>query len=336
MTVILDGGERATGPFAGVGWMPRVQVLIQSAVGSDPLLDDIHQVNFGDQFALISFRTGGGQTVWFKATGAPNTHELPITKRLAGLAPDLVPRMIATWDGLNAWLMSDAGQPPESWVLQDLEQAAIVLAELQRRTVGSGDDFRLAGASDLRTPTLRAALPEAMEYLAAVMSKQESTRAPRVSRDRLRELECLLRDASFLLDELNIPDALLHNDVNSGNILFSGSKCVFTDWCEAGFGNPFFTFQHLARLQPDKDRAWNPQLRSAYAQSWLGFLTEAQIQQAFVLTPPLAIFSHFLRRGDWLRSTERNNPSVESFARSLARHMDRAAREPEWMEAVCR
>jgi len=51
--------------------------------------------------------------------------------------------------------------------------------------------------------------------------------------------------------------------------------------------------------------------------------------------PILAAASTLYGRGDWLHSPRRNDPRRQSYARSLARHMDRAAREPRLLEALC-
>ena len=51
--------------------------------------------------------------------------------------------------------------------------------------------------------------------------------------------------------------------------------------------------------------------------------------------PILAAASTLYGRGDWLTSPRRDDQCRQSYARSLARHMDRAAREPSLVEALC-
>jgi aminoglycoside phosphotransferase (APT) family kinase protein len=137
------------------------------------------------------------------------------------------------------------------------------------------------------------------------------------------------------MEALDIPDTLVHNDINFGNILFKGSRCVFTDWCEAGVGNPFLAFQYLCLLQSPRHEDWRPRLKDIYKSFWLDCLTTSQIEQAFVLVPPLAVLSYFYGRGTWLNSPLRNNPDIESHARSLARHMDHAIQDSLLLEAIC-
>jgi thiamine kinase-like enzyme len=137
---------------------------------------------------------------------------------------------------------------------------------------------------------------------------------------------------------LCIPSTLIHNDFNGGNILLSDSRCVFTDWAEAGIGNPFLTFQHLcAQISRDSNKAdvWLPLVRSAYKRIWRQWLTETQIDQAFALMPILAIVSYLYGRGTWLDSPRREDEHLQAYRRSLARYMDRAAHAPELLGAIC-
>jgi hypothetical protein len=333
----FDDGAHVHGPFSRVGWIKEAIEWIQAEVGQDvSFTEEIRQYNAGGRFALVRFGTTSGPALWLKATGEPNAHEFHVTRKLVDLCPEFVPLQIAAREDWNAWLMEEAGQPLESWALPDLEQAALTLAALQMKTSERRSDFLSAGAFDQRVSTLRANLAEVIEYLDEAMAKQSSTRVPRIDRERLRQMKDILRDACLCMEELEIPDTLVHNDINSGNILFQGTRCVFTDWCEVGVGNPFFAFQYLSKLQPSRNESWTPRLRDAYGRCWLGLLNESQIERAFALTPLLAIFSYLFGRGDWLHSAQRSDPCVERHARSLARHMDRAALEPGLKEAICR
>jgi hypothetical protein len=133
------------------------------------------------------------------------------------------------------------------------------------------------------------------------------------------------------MEDLGIPDTLISNDISSDNVLFDGSNVFFTDWCEAAIGNPFLSLQQLCVLLGGDHLV----LRSVYRQCWLGELSPLQIDQAFAFMPLLAILFYLYGRGEWLRSERRYSPQFESYSRSLARHMDREARNPQLMEALC-
>jgi len=337
VTSILAGEKNAHGPFSRLGWIGEAMEWMRAEAGhSAAFTGEIRQYNASASFALIRLTKQDGPAWWLKATGDPNVHEFRVTKILAELCPEFLPRRIAEREDWNAWLMEDAGHPLDSWNLPALEQAVLSMATLQKRTVGWGNAFLAAGAFDQRISTLRAHLGELLDYLYGAMAKQTSTKVPQIEKRRLWEMASVLQDACCRMEELEIPDTLIHNDINSGNILFQGTQCVFIDWCEVGVGNPFFSFQYLSNLQPGGNDNWTPRLREVYRRSWRGLLTESQIERAFALTPLLAIFSYLFGRGDWLHSAQRDDPCVESHARSLARHMDRAALAPELMETLCR
>jgi hypothetical protein len=334
---IVTGDTRVCGPLAHMHWVEEAMEWVRTAVGHEvDFTGALRQYNAGGGFALIRLDTRNGPAYWLKATGYPNLHEFQITGKLAELCPEFLPRQIAARADWNAWLMEDAGCPLDSWTLPALKQVVRSMAMLQQRTIGQTVAFLAAGAFDQRLRVLRAHLAELFEYLDGAMAKQTSTRVQPIEKRRLWEMARILEDACFRMEELGIPDTLVHNDINSGNILFNGGHCVFTDWCEAAVGNPFLTFQHLCLLQPDGGEGeWIPRLREIYEQCWLDRLSPPQIDRAFMLAPLLAVLSYLYGRGDWLKSSQRNEPHVESYARALARHIDRAAQAPELREALC-
>jgi hypothetical protein len=175
-------------------------------------------------------------------------------------------------------------------------------------------------------------------YIEEAMEHQISIKVPRVSAMRLREIGRILEDAYTSMDELRIPDTVIHNDISPQNILFGNGRCVFIDWCEGYVGCPFLTLQRLLRLIPENEvrSVASISLEQAYKDQWLNVLTEWQIDKAIALMHLLTIASYLYGRGDWLRSNQRNKPQMRSYARTLARHMDRAAQAQSLREALCR
>jgi hypothetical protein len=332
---ILTGSVGVQGPFARVGWIREAKEWMCAELGHDiAFTEEVHQFNASATFALVRFATKAGPAYWLKAAGDPNTHEFQIIRELMELCPEFLPRRIAAREDWNAWLSEDAGHPLDLTTLPALEQAALSMAELQKRTIGKTGVSLRAGVFDQRISVLHLHLVEVFEYLNEIMAQQTSTNVPRIENRRLRQLVRILDDACCQMEALEIPNTLVHNDIKSGNILFEKTHCVFTDWCEVGIGNPYFTFQYLCLLQP-RGADWAPKLRKRYGQCWLDVLSASQIKQAFALTPVLAIFSYLYGRERWLNSARRNNPHVESYARSLARRMDREAHDPGLLEVLC-
>jgi len=336
LQAILDCNAGTRGPFSRAGWIKEALEWLRTEVGSDlAFTESIRQYNASGRFALLRFRTHAGSVLWLKATGEPNAHEFHVTRHLVDLCPEFLPAQIAAREDWNAWLMEDAGQSFDSLDLPALELAVLSMATLQKRTLGRTSEFQAAGAIDQRIGTLRAHLAELIDYLQEAMAKQISTKAPRLDSHRLSRLEAALRDACFRMEDLEIPDALVHNDVNPGNILFNETRCVFTDWCETGVGNPFIGFEYLSLLQPCRGEDWRPRLRKIYGQCWLDCLGASQVGEAFALAPLLAMLSNLYGRGTWLHTSRRNAPHVEGYARSLARQMDRVVQNSLLQGALC-
>lgn len=338
---LLSEDQSQVSPLAHVGWIKDVQQWIRDSTQNSRLsfCDDVQQLNAGSGFALCRFCTHEGVTYWLKAVGHPNKHEFQVTRELATHLPNYLPRIIAMREEWNAWIMEDSGTPlSELFTLPQLERAVGSLAQLQIDSIEHIDRLRMAGCRDSSIAVLDAHLEEITEYLIDAMAKQTSSKVPRIESPRLRELESVLRDACHKMQDLGIPDTLIHNDINAGNILVSESHCVFIDWAEASIGNPFFTFQHICaqivRDSPDS-AVWLLSAKRSYQQTWSGRLSERQIDRACALMPALGILSYLFGRGDWLGSALRNQPRFQGYARTLARYIDRASRMSEFREAIC-
>jgi phosphotransferase family enzyme len=329
----IFAGERE--PLSRPGWIEEAIEWVESAIpGATVQRDRIRQYNAGGGFALVRFAMRDDRACWLKATGAPNRHEFNITCLLAEICPEALPHILASRRDWNAWIMEEAGKPSEGPArLPLLEQAVGTLASLQKACGTRCDDLFAAGAYDVRIARLRSHLPDLIEYLSLAMERQMSTRVPRLATRRLVEVGELLKNACDCLEDLSIPDSLIHNDVNPSNILYDDSRCVISDWCEAAVGNPFLAFEHVSLLTASETERIT--LRDVYRRCWLDSLGPRQIEQAFRLVPLLAIASYLYGRGDWLVSPARNDPRFESYARSLARHMDRVARATAVQEALC-
>jgi hypothetical protein len=338
---ILAGDSQDRGPFSRLGWIDEAMKWIRESVFDHVVQfsDEIRQLNAGATFALIRLGTLHGPAYWLKATGEPNLHEFDITATLAALCPKYLPPLVAMRRDWNAWVMEEAGDAiGQQADVAILERAVVSMADLQKKTIGRTGQLIAAGATDQRIGVLRSHVGEIISYLEEAMGQQTSTKVPRLEVWRLREIGTILTDACGAIEGLVIPDTVVHNDLNRGNILVCENNCLFTDWCEVSIGNPFITFQHLLLLLPsdgDQTEADHATLKQAYQQRWLDSFPTYKIDEAFALTPLLAVASYLYGRGDWLRSMRRFDPHVQSYARSLARHMDRAAQAPSLMGALC-
>jgi hypothetical protein len=307
---------------------------------------EIEQHNAGGAFSLIRFHMEDETDYWLKATGEPNVHELSITKILSELGGANLPQLISVRPAWNAWLMSgDAIQvgevPKEPYKLfRFLEGAVESMADLQIKTQGHSLDLLGAGVFDQGFAVLEKHSEALFDYLEAAMSRQTSTRVPRLERSRLQEIRKIFDEVCCRAEDLNLPKTIVHGDLNWGNILIGGGRCQFIDWCEAYLGNPLISLQHLLLLNKMESLELtafsNRLLKDRYRTIWLGSCSVNSLDRGFAYMPLLAVASTLFGRGDWLASPRRRVPDRHAYARGLARHMDRISREPELLEALCR
>jgi hypothetical protein len=213
------------------------------------------------------------------------------------------------------------------------------MAQLQIRTRGHGSTLLNAGAFDQGMRFFLRRSPEVFDYLQESMSLQTSMKAHKLDKTRLLEMRGIFDQTCERMESLGIGECIVHGDLNTGNILTGIGHCQFIDWCEAYLGNPLVSLQHLLLL----NRVGGLELRdfvseilkNRYLDVWASECDPEVMRGGFVYMPMLAIASTLYGRGDWLDSPLRHDSRRRSYARSLARYMDRASREPAFVEALC-
>jgi hypothetical protein len=327
-------------PFAQIGWIEEAIGWMESVTHRQlSSKSGIEQYNVGGPFSLVRFHTDDDGHYWLKATGEPNAHELAVTSLLSKLGEDYLPEMISSRSAWNAWLMSGQASgvtelpsdPIELFRL--LEDAVESMAELQMKTAGHGLDLRRAGAFDQSREVFQAHSEALFDYLERAMNLQTSTKAPRLEKRRLQQIRAIFENVCRRMEELGLPETVVHGDLNDGNILTGLGHCQFIDWCEAYVGNPLISLQHLLLLNrvesAETSGFINRVLKERYRDVWTAMCYPEDLEVGFVYMPILAAASALYGRGDWLTTSERDETHRQAHARCLARHMDRAARAPE-------
>jgi hypothetical protein len=338
---ILMGEDSGLGPFSRIGWIDEIQAWVHSVTEGYgvTLTGETLHLSSGGHFCLIRLGTSDGNGYWLKATGEPNTREFGIVTLLAEACPQYLPRLIATREDWNAWLMEDHGcSLHNSESLEDFRRAVRAMADLQKIFIGRSDALFAACCGDHRNQTLRSHIVDLIAYLDEAMVLQTSAKAPKLSTSRLREIGTALDRACSMQQELGIPDSLMHSDINPGNILYDGNRYVFTDWCEANVGNPFITLEQMclhAVRRSQEPELWTRALRDEYKACWKDLLTDHQIDRGLQLAPLLSILSSLDETSKWLTSPRRYDSQRLIYSRSLARHMDRMVQTPSSLEALC-
>lgn len=333
---ILQGED--SNPFACVRWTKAAMAWLEEETGRTVSTQNgFEQFNAGFGFVLMRFRMEDGSAYWLKATAEPNEHELAVTTHLSELCGQYLPVFVAGNPAWNAWItredatsvegLSGEGINPESV----LPCAVASMAALQTATIGHTGNFLGAGAFDHGLATLLLRSKEVFSYVEEAMGRQTSTEVERIRVPRLREMRACFEAACIRMGRLELPDTVIHGDMNPGNILMSRSHCQFIDWAEAYVGNPLITLQHLLLLnsmvEPDAKANLDRKLKAEYLTVFSQFCDASKVEEGFCYMPIVAAFSALLGRGDWLATDARREPRRQTYARTLARYMDRAARD---------
>jgi hypothetical protein len=339
-------GDEATSPFCRIGWMEEAVAWVECATGQRLCREaGVEQHNAGGAFTLLHLSMESGVSYWLKATGAPNTHERQMTRLLSTLCPPCLPRIVAEKPEWNAWLttgeacgLTSLPTDPEDLV-QLLGKAVLSLAELQKETVGRESSLLSAGALDQRLDVIRRNADGLFAYVAEAMSLQTSTKVPQIGAGRLKEMQKILQRVCDHVESMDIPPTVIHGDMNLGNLVFTADRCQFIDWSEGYVGHPLVTLQHLLLLNPIEDlavKAWvSDTLKEIYGAAMSTVCDLQHLTEGFACMAFLATASTLYGRGNWPSGDLRRDTRHLGYARTVARHMDRSAREPAFLEALC-
>jgi phosphotransferase family enzyme len=333
--------DASLGPFGRLGWFPDLQRWVQEQIATQGLHLNgrFRQLNACLTSSLIRFETDG-PAVWFKAVGAPNQQEYPLTLALARSFSRFVPQIISTRPEWNGWLAREA----EGSLLNDCsaiaswEAAAADLAELQISSLGRSLHLLDPGARDLRIWALSDLVEPFFRAMGELMERQTKIPPATLSCEELRSLSARVRDALAVLDGAGIPTTLGHLDLNPGNIICSPIGCVFLDWAEAFVGHPFLTFQYLLehfRRTFGQGRSQETQLIVRYSSPWRAFASESDIRRALDVAPLVAVFAYATGNDLWTDPRRLEEQRSAGYLRSLTRRMEREARALAERSVLC-
>jgi hypothetical protein len=260
------------------------------------------------------------------------------------LCSEYLPEFIAAKPDWNAWVMSGNGSPiPELptdpiMAFNLLKDAVESMAMLQQRTMGRGQELRKSGAFDQDVDVLLTHSDELFTYLEECMRLQTSTNVPPVEICRLQELKRIFEKVCRRMKVLDIPNAVVHGDMSLANILRGNQHCQFIDWCETYVGNPLITLEHLLLLNQLNNHELKEFVDRVLKEKYKSVISTvcdpATLDEGFIYAPLLAAASALYGRGDWLATSRREEPHRRAYARTLARHMERAARSPTLHSAL--
>lgn len=325
----LSGAETNSGrsPLEKPGCLFFIRDLVRDAVTTVllTLKEDFLQFNAGSGFSLIRFETDG-DAVWFKAVGAPNEHEFPLTITLASIITSYLPRVLATHPSLNAWIMLEVPglslSQANEWSVWT--NAARDLAEMQTATIERTNDILRCQPRDLRLTTLLAKVPPFFARLSDLMARQLKPVPAPLSPEEVAALAINTREALLELQRENIPDSLGHLDLNPENIIASNGRTVFLDWAEGSLGPPFFTLAYFlehARRTFGDGAELQERLIHAYADVWKSAQIITNPNRVLSLSVLTAVFAHAVSTDLWKDERKLQEPGMAGYYRSLGRRM---------------
>jgi hypothetical protein len=321
-------GEKP-GPFAKPGWLKELFRWAYEQTGplGVRLTGNFRQYNASPTFSLVRIETDGA-ALWFKATGEPNAHELPITLLLADLFPNHVPRILGVHTSWNGWMSAEAEGTPldELTDCSSWERAAEGLAELQIASIGRAAELVDGKCRDLRLPLAARHIDPFVTRMGAFMRVQEKLSPAPLLGTELLSLGEGLKEAFSILQSFGFPDTLGHLDCNPGNLIVSPERCVFLDWAEACVTNPVITFEYLRRHMERcgiEEPAAESRITAAYVRPWASFFSPDDLRRAVAAAPPVAVFLHAIGGEVWRTLDPASNPAQAAYFRSLTRRMFR-------------
>jgi hypothetical protein len=320
-------------PFGRLGWTAELLSWAQYRIDpwGERLSGSFRQLNASPTFSLIRLETTGG-AVWFKATGEPNLHELPISLCVARLFPGSVPTILGVHPSWNGWLSREVPGAilEDATELAAWERVATDLAHLQIASIGKEVELFEGSSKDLRLSVLTGDIDPFLARMAELMTLQEG-RIPRaLTRSELGLIGSQLQEACSVLAATRLPDTLGHIDFNPGNILVSPERSVFLDWAEGSVTNPLITFEYFCEHLGQSvfgSPAAAQRVTAAYTRPWLSLFSQQDFKSALAVAPLVAVFACAVSKNDWRTSPAVLNPALAGYLRSLTRRMYREAAE---------
>lgn len=325
------GSDGHPQPFLKPDWFRQVAAWVEKSLRphSRHLTGPFRQFNASSTFSLIRFETDGGP-VWFKAVGAPNLREFPITLALAQACPSFLPKLLASNAEWNAWLVEEIRGHSLSSSADALEweRAAASLAHLQILALPAIGQIRKAGAHELRLNRLVSLVRPFLEFVADCRPNSKSQSAEQPSRPELSKLDASIRDTLLALDRLRLPEAVGHMDLNPQNIFCFPGQCVYLDWAEVFVGCPFFSFEYLLqhfRRNCSSSSSSEARFRYAYLKPWRDLNSSSEIERALLFIPLAALFAYAATLWSSLRVQSGLSDSQQIYLVRLTHKMRRMA-----------
>lgn len=258
-------------PWAQPGWQANTEKWIRSQLAQlgQPVISPIEQIKIWFLSCVLCAPTERGD-VYFKVTNATTlmVNEAVVTQALAQRFPAYMPTPLAI-EADDGWmLLADFGEPV-GWGAS-VEIRAAVLREFARLQIASStkiDELLAIGCIDRRLLRLAEQIDPLFEdtgMMATVSTEIQHNLLAAAPR---------LKALCTQLDQYQVPTALVHGDLNMGNVArrkadSETEQFIFFDWTDACLAHPFLD---MIAILHEGDVAIQRQLRDAYLTMWLDY-----------------------------------------------------------------
>jgi hypothetical protein len=200
--------------------------------------------------AIWHLDVDGRPVAWIKQVPRFFRHEPAVLGLVAGVAPGVVPPLLAAGDEGRMLLAHVPGTDPYGAGPELCARIAEEWHPIQVAFAGRVDDLLATGMPDRR---LSVASPAAVAepYLGTI--------------DGLRELVEDLPARLAAIAACGMPDTLVHGDLHPGNTRVEGDQVVIMDWGDATVGHPALDILRLAGGLPEAEAE---NLIAAWALRW--------------------------------------------------------------------
>ncbi|WP_412740819.1 phosphotransferase family protein [Krasilnikovia sp. MM14-A1259] len=236
--------------------------------------------------AIWRLDAGGAPVAWLKQVPGFFAHEPAVLRLVGGIAPGLVPPLLAAGAHGRMLLAHVPGADGYGADADVCNQIAQAFHPVQAHFAGRVDDLLAAGLPDRRPaaePFARVAAP----YL-----------------DRIAGLRELIDDLPRRLDAVarcGLPPTLVHGDLHPGNARIGSGRPVLMDWGDATVGHPAYDILRLAGGLPAGDAE---PLLGAWALRWRRDVPGSDPARAASLMRPVAALRAAQVYADFLAAIE--------------------------------
>jgi len=252
------------------GWLSAVMAEVDAALSrlgrsrTGPPRQQRHTTITG----IMEIPTPRGP-VWLKTLLPIFAHE-PRVIRCAGTFADVIlPSVIVEGDG---WWLSE---PFPRETSRPADHFLTAMAEIQIASALHVDELRARGCPNRPLRSLPADVAELSQRRDLVTPGQGEGLGAVLPR---------LMDLCHAVDDLGLPDTLVHGDLNPENVRPTRNGWMLFDWTDACVGNPVVDVALAVDKEPDDRRA---EAISAYAARWSRVLPADRVEHAVRAAPAI-------------------------------------------------